>query len=175
MRVDEIELLYDYNDWADARFLAACFRVSPEQYAAPNDLGTGYAGLRATMVHLLDNIWQWRITLQGFYREPLEDEAAYDATELHEDAFPTFAALQDRWMTEQREMGSYIDTLTEETLNGTIRYVIPGAVRERVVWHILLDALLHATQHRSEAAVLLTEYGQSPGDFDFTMFLNERA
>ncbi len=175
MKIGEIKLLYDYNDWADARILAACARLSPKQYAAPNPFGTGHAGLRATMVHMLDNIWQWRITLQGYYKEPLADEAAYDATELHEDAFPTFAALQERWMTEQREMRSYIDTLTEETLNGTVRYVIPGAVREHVVWHILLDAINHATQHRSEAAALLTSYGQSPGDYDFTMFLNERA
>jgi uncharacterized damage-inducible protein DinB len=78
-------------------------------------------------------------------------------------------------MIEQREMRAYLDTLTEETLNGTIRYVIPGARRERAVWHILLDVIIHATQHRSEAAVLLTDYGQSPGDFDFTMFPNERA
>ncbi len=173
MKIDEIKLLYDYNDWIDARFLAACARVSPEQYAAPASYGRG--GLRATMVHMLDNIWQQRITLQGFYKDPLADEAAYDATELHEDAFPTLAALQERWMIEQREMRTYIDTLTEETLNGTIRYVIPGAVRELVVWHILLDVILHAAQHRSEAAVLLTAYGQSPGDYDLIMFLNERA
>jgi uncharacterized damage-inducible protein DinB len=174
MKIDEIKLLYDYNDWADARILAACARVSPEQYAAPNSYGRG--GLRATMVHMLDNIWQQRITLQGFYQEPLADEAAYDATELHEDAFPTLAVLRERWMIEQQEMRAYLDTLTEETLNGTIRYVIPGAMREHVVWHILLDAfIIHATQHRSEAAALLTGYGQSPGDFDFTMFLNERA
>ena len=175
MKIDEIKLLYEFNDWADARILAACARVSLEQYAAPTTIGTGRGGLRATMVHLLDSTWQARIALQGFYKEPLADEAAYDATELHEDAFPTLAALQERWMTEQREMRAYIDTLTEETLNSTIRYVIPGAVRERVVWHILLDTVNHATQHRSEAAVLLTGYGQSPGDFEFTKFLNERA
>ncbi len=175
MKIDEIKLLYDYNDWADARVLAACARVSPEQYAAPTSCGTGRGGLRATMVHLLDNLWQQRITLQGYYQEPLADEAAYDATELHEDAFPTLAALQERWMTEQRELRVYIDALTEDTLNGTIRYVIPGAVREHVVWQILVDVILHATQHRSEAATLLTGYGQSPGDFDFTMFLNART
>ena len=174
MKIDEIKLLYDYNDWADARILAACARVSPEQYAASISYGRG--GLRATMVHMLDNIWQQRITLQGYYQEPLADEAAYDATELHEDAFPTLAVLRERWMIEQQEMRAYLDTLTEETLNGTIRYVIPGAMREHVVWHILLDAfIIHATQHRSEAAALLTSYGQSPGDFDFTLFLNERA
>ena len=175
MRIDEIKLLYDYNDWANAHLRAACARVTPAQYAAPTACGNGWETLRATMVHLLDNIWQWRITLQGYYNEPLANEAAYDATELHEDAFPTFDALRERWMIEQREMRAYLDTLTEETLNGTIRYVIPGAVRERVVWHILLDVTYHATQHRSEAAMLLTSYGQSPGDFDFILFQNERA
>jgi len=172
MKVEEIKLLYDYNDWADARLLAACAKVTSEQYAAPNSYGHG--SLRATMVHIMDNIWQQRITLQGYYKEPLANEAAYDATELHEDAFPTFAMLQERWIIEQQEMRAYLDTLTEETLNSAIRYVIPNAIRERVVWHILIDLILHATQHRSEAAMLLTGYGQSPGDFDFTMTLNER-
>ena len=173
MKVDEIKLLYDYNDWADARLLAACARVIPEQYAAPDTYGHG--SLRATMVHILDNLWQQRITLQGYYQAPLENEAAYDATELHEDTLPTFALLQERWTIEQQEMRAYLDTLTEETLNSTIRYVIPGAIRERVVWQILIDLIIHATQHRSEAAMLLTSYGQSPGDFDFTLSLNKSA
>ena len=175
MKIGEIKLLYEFNDWADARILEACGKVSPEQYAAPTTIGTGRGGLRATMVHMLDSIWQDRITLQGYYKDPLADEAAYDATELHDDAFPTLAALQERWKIEQREMWAYLDTLTEEMLNSTIRYVIPGAIRKRVVWHILLDLTIHATQHRSEAAALLTSYGQSPGDFDFTLFQSERA
>ena len=51
------------------------------------------------MIHILDNLWQQRITLQGYYREPLADEAA----------------------------------------------------------------------------ALLTGYGPSPGDFDFTLFMSEHA
>jgi uncharacterized damage-inducible protein DinB len=175
MKLAEIKLLYAYNDWCDARILAACAQVTPQQYAAPAPFQLGRGGLRETMVHILDNIWQQRITLQGYYQQPLADEAAYDATELHEDILPTFAALQERWLLEQREMWAYINTLTVETLNSTIRYVIPGAVRHRVVWHILLDITYHATQHRSEAAMLLTSYGRSPGDFDFIRFLNEHT
>ena len=117
MKIDEIKLLCDYNDWADARMLAACARVSPEQYAAPASYGRG--GLRATMVHILDNLWQQRITLQGYYQQPLADEAAYDATELHEDAFPTLAVLQERWLLEQQEMRAYLEALTEETITAT--------------------------------------------------------
>lgn len=175
MKIEDIKLLFDYNEWADARLLEACARVSPEQYAAPSSTcEIGHGSLRATMVHILDNIWQQRITLQGYYKDPLENEAAYDATELHDDAIPTFTELQARWMVEQQALRAYIDTLDDKTLNSVIRYVIPGAVRERVVWHVLIDLILHAAQHRSEAAVLLTHYGQSPGDFDFIKALNER-
>jgi len=33
-----------------------------------------------------------------------------------------------------------------------------------------MEVIIHATQHRSEAAMLLTDYGQSPGDLDFLPF-----
>src|SRR5438552_7817961 len=55
-----------------------------------------------------------------------------------------------------------------------IKLVIPGGiVRERVLWHCLFHLVNHGTQHRSEAAALLTGYGQSPGGLDFTALLNE--
>jgi uncharacterized damage-inducible protein DinB len=44
---------------------------------------------------------------------------------------------------------------------------------ERPLWHGPSLAVNHGTQHRGEAAALLTDYGQSPGDLDFTLFLNE--
>ncbi len=45
---------------------------------------------------------------------------------------------------------------------------------KRVLWHCLLHVVNHGTQHRSEAAAILTGYGYSPGGLDFTMFLNEQ-
>ena len=77
----------------------------------------------------------------------------------------------ERWAIERRELRLFLDGLTEEALNGIIRYVIPGAQRERIVWHILVDLILHAAQHRSEAAALLTKYGHSPGDIDFIFYV----
>ena len=73
-------------------------------------------------------------------------------------------------------MRDYLAGLTDDDLIGIVRYTTDtGLQRERVLWHCLLHVVNHGTQHRSEAAALLTEYGHSPGDLDFTMFLNEQG
>ena len=51
---------------------------------------------------------------------------------------------------------------------------LEGEKRERVRWHCLLHVVNHGTHHRSEAAAILTDFGHSPGDLDFAVFLNER-
>jgi len=33
----------------------------------------------------------------------------------------------------------------------------------------------HGTQHRSESAALLMRFGRSPGDMDFTLYLDQRV
>ena len=71
-------------------------------------------------------------------------------------------------------MRAYLGGLNDEDLESHRRYTTDtGIQRDRILWHCLLHIVNHGTQHRSEAAALLTDYGQSPGDVDFTVFLNE--
>jgi hypothetical protein len=39
----------------------------------------------------------------------------------------------------------------------------------------MTQILNHGTQHRSEAAEALTMVGRSPGDLDFSLFIQQRA
>ena len=71
-------------------------------------------------------------------------------------------------------LAAFVASLTDEDLNRTVRYkTTKGAPMENVLWHLMAHVVNHGTQHRSEAAMLLTSYGFSPGDLDLMVFLRE--
>ena len=68
-------------------------------------------------------------------------------------------------------MRQYIETLSEADLDAEIAATDwRGNTYQMKRWHILVHVILHGMQHRSEAAELLTGYGQSPGNLDFIFY-----
>lgn len=164
MRQAEIALIYDYNYWANRQIRNAASRVSDTQYAAPAPFP--FSSLRGTLVHMLDAEWSWRKLVQY---------ARLEFDELKEVDFPSLASLDALWESEETAMREFIAGLNDETLDSLVRYTtLEGNRRERPLWHCLYHVANHATQHRSEAAAMLTDYGQSPGELDFTIFMNQR-
>jgi uncharacterized damage-inducible protein DinB len=95
--------------------------------------------------------------------------------DLEEADFPTFETLEQLWHEEERAIRDYLAGLSDDNLTDYVRYTTDeGNKRERLLWHCLLHVVNHGTQHRSEAAAILTGYGYSPGELDFTAFLNEQ-
>lgn len=162
MNIQDILLIYEYNYWANKRILAASAKVAQEQFMASAHFP--YGGLHGTLLHILDTEWGWRSLF----------ETIDSASELTVTDFPTLTALEARWQQEEEAMRAYLRKLSNEDMERHLRYETDtGIQRDRILWHCLLHVVNHGTQHRSEAAALLTEYGQSPGDLDFTVFLNE--
>jgi uncharacterized damage-inducible protein DinB len=162
MDVQDIHLIYNYNYWASGQILAAAANVTEEQFLAPASFP--YGGLHGTLLHTLEAEWSWRALFQGIK----------DASELLSTDYPDLSAIKTRWREEETAMRAYLAGLRAEDMESHLRYTTDtGIKRDRILWHCLLHVVNHGTQHRSEAAALLTEYGQSPGDLDFTVFLNE--
>lgn len=166
MNLRDILTLYDYNYWATRRILAASRNVDPEQFIVSTTHSFG--SLRGTLVHTLDSECAWRMLLQHNTLDNFQ--------EMQEQDFPTFDILEQRWKEEELSMRDYLVHLNDADLTGIIRYTTDeGEKRERVLWHCLLHVVNHGTHHRSEAAAILTDYGHSPGELDFTVFLNEQG
>lgn len=166
MDIDDIRTLYAYNVWANRRILSTAAAISDEQFAAPAP--GGYGSLRGVLAHTLDTEAAWRTLCQHGSLAGFSD--------IDEAAVPSVAELARRWAEDEQAMRVYLARLSDADLTGYVRYTTPSGIRrERLLWHGLVHIVNHGTQHRADAAAILTSYGASPGDLDFTLFLNERT
>ena len=163
MNKNYIQTLYRYDQWANARILDTAAKLSPEQFLAPSEHPHRY--LRGVLTHILFAEWIWRKRWSG---ESL-------TTRLKPEDFPTFESLRSRWQTEETELMKFVEEITEEKLNAPFQYTsIEGVKYENSLCEAMAHVVNHGTQHRSEAAILLTELGHSPGDLDMILFLRKK-
>jgi uncharacterized damage-inducible protein DinB len=162
MKIQDIQLIYDYNYWANDKILTMSARVTQEQFLTWADFP--YGGLRGTLVHILDAEYGWR----GLFEENKFGE------EIKAEEFSDFKSLMKRFQMEEQAMRAYLNGLTDKDMESHKKYTADnGEPRDRILWNCLYHVVNHGTQHRSEAAAILTSFGVSPGDLDFTVFLNE--
>jgi uncharacterized damage-inducible protein DinB len=91
---------------------------------------------------------------------------------LKPEQFPDFPSLRARWAEEEVRLMDFVNGVSDERLNRTFDYKnTAGQPFTRVLWHIMAHVVNHGTQHRTEAAAMLTDLGHSPGDIDLSIFL----
>jgi len=161
--LEVIRNMYAYSDWANARILETTEQLTPEQYTAASD---GCDSIRDTLVHTASAHWLW-----------LERWRESSSPEFWDPAdFPDVAALRSRWEEVEEATSAYIASLGEPDLARVVSYVnFQGETWAYPLWQQLLHQVNHATQHRSEAALLLTRLGYSPGWLDILFYIDETA
>ncbi len=160
MRIEDIHLLYQYQDWANQRILNQAEQVSAEQFRQPSPFDQ--ESLQQKLLHLLEAEIVWR--------HLLIEQVIPDFLQIED--FPDVAAFRARWKLESQALWAYLRRLSDEDLETSISYQAGGETRRRVLWHCLVHVVNHGTQHRSECAAMLTGLGCSPGELDFTRFLS---
>jgi uncharacterized damage-inducible protein DinB len=164
MNQSDVVFLFEYNYRANQRILSTAGRISMEQFILTTPFPRG--NLRNTLIHILDAEYGWRVLLTEGREVP----------DLEPADFPSVAAIQARWEEEEAAMRNYLAQLTDDNVRAVVQYTnVEGKRRERATWHGLFQVINHGTQHRSEAAAMLTDFSQSPGNLDFTVFLYEAA
>jgi uncharacterized damage-inducible protein DinB len=150
MNIDDIRYLFQYDRWATQRVLEVIDEVPDQLWSRSNAIGE--RGLGAILVHHLGATQRWRHGIQGTGEQPSPEE----------EPLPSVDELKKDWSAEWDAYDAWLPTITQELLD----YVHEGVA----VWRMLAHVVNHGTQHRSEAAVLLTENGHSPGEIDMIFF-----
>jgi uncharacterized damage-inducible protein DinB len=155
MQADEIRFLFAYDRWATRLVLSALDRLDPSVWTRENVVGE--RGLGAILVHHLGASQRWR---NGF-------QETDESPEPEREPLPTIEQLRERWDSEWAVLDAWLPTVTDRF----VAHVHQGLP----VWQMLVHVVNHGTQHRAEAAALLTAEGLSPGELDLINYAEEQA
>jgi uncharacterized damage-inducible protein DinB len=157
MQVEEVRLLFAYDRWATRRVLAALDGLDLTVWTGPNAIGDRSLG--SVFIHHLGASQRWRVGLQT--------QGSSEGPEPEREPLPTIDELRERWDAEWVAVDALLPTVTDDFV---------GYVHEGVpVWQMLVHVVNHGTQHRAEAAALLTAEGRSPGELDLINYAEEQA
>lgn len=161
VRHDEVGEALEYLFWARDRILSAAQGLTDEEFRRDDTVTT--RSLRATLVHQLECEWAWRIRLTF---------GSFPERGLVPESFETLGRLVERWLREERALRVWFEGLSEADLGAVPPQGSSPLSRAR---H-LIYLVNHGTQQFSEAAVLLTRLGHSPGEIGYLAFcLRERT
>jgi uncharacterized damage-inducible protein DinB len=162
MIVELIRNLYQYNNWANARILNTAAQLPPDQLRA--ETNSSFGSVHSTLVHILEAQWVWLQRWQGYS----------PSTALDPQTFPDLDHLRVRWDEVERETQDFVSRCTEADLARDITYRnYQNELWTYPLWQQILHQVNHATQHRSEVAMVLSAWGLSPGGLDFLYFIDE--
>jgi uncharacterized damage-inducible protein DinB len=156
-----IDLIINYNYWANRRILARAATLTEAQVneKAPYM----WDSIMGTMVHVLGAEVLWR---------KRASEGVSPSAILKPDEFPTLDALIQRWAEEEQLMLAYLAGLGDADMERDVNYNnLAGKPLSLPLWQILSHFVNHGTQHRSEVALSLTNFDRSPGDMDIPVYI----
>jgi uncharacterized damage-inducible protein DinB len=169
MNKRDIQLLYDYERWANTRVLQAVSTLSAEQFT--RDLGGSFPSVRDTLVHILGGTWIWLT----YWRDPPHTAASLTDLKKRRDAlfrpdtFPDLAALRAKWAEVENEQADFVGLLTDEDLGKMISF----RTMEVSLMHLMQHLANHSTYHRGQVSLMMRQLGAVPLATDFHMFLVE--
>ena len=150
--------LFAHNAWANLKLLDFCERLSDEQLDA-TAIG-GFGSMRDTLQHI--------VGAEVSYVERVNGKLP--PKPLVQDQFSGFAVLKDavRWAGDellQLALSARTDTC--------VRQRPPRMLIEYKLSSLIVQALSHSTEHRTQISTIITQLGMEPPDMSGWQYMDE--
>jgi len=134
--------LYDYNYWANKRYLAVAKTLTEELLIRKQ--GHSWDSVHAVLVHMMSSERMWPQRWRG------ETGTFLDAKD-----FPTIASIQEYWVDVEKNMRGFVAEQTEQSLIRDVSYTNPkGETFTLPLWQMMVQPPNHNTHHRGELAAM---------------------
>ncbi len=137
-----LQNLYEYNYWANKRYLAVAETLTEEQLFRKQ--GHSWDSVHAVFVHMMNSerMWpqRWRGG-QGPFLDPKD--------------FPDVAAIRAYWLDVEKNLRAFVAEQTEDSLLLPISYTnLKGQTYTLPLWEMVVQPPNHNTHHRGELAAM---------------------
>ena len=185
MTNDDIQLLYEYDRWANNRVLQAASTLTAEEFT--RDLGGSFRSVRDTLVHIVGSESTWLT----YWIEPSPSSAflpdlwtRHDAL-FNPTAFPDLAAVRRKWAEVEREQIEFVNRVTHQSLgespgqsfgqspSQSLTRMLPVGTTQISLAHLMQHLANHSTYHRGQVALMMRQLAATPLATDFALFLME--
>ncbi|MBV9889128.1 MAG: DinB family protein [Acidobacteria bacterium] len=167
MDKDDIQLLFEYDRWANHSVLEAAATLSVEQFT--RDLGGSFRSVRDTLVHIVAGEWGWltiwkELALTSAFVTDLWTRIGIT---FDPNAYPDIAAVQAKWGEVEREQIEFVNGVTDESLGR----MLPIRTTQISLAHLMQHMANHSTYHRGQISLMMRQLGAEPVATDFARFL----
>ena len=169
MTKNDIQLLFEYNRWANNRVLQAASALNPEQFT--HDLRGSFRSVRDTLVHIMGGEWGWLT----YWKAPSHSAAFLaDLWNRHDvlfnpDSFPNITAVKSKWAEVDAEQIEFVNGVTNESL----KKMLPIRTTQVSLANLMQHLANHSTYHRGQIASMMRQLRAEPIATDFHLFLVE--
>jgi len=171
MTRDDIQLLFEYDRWANNKVLQAVSVLSEEQFI--RDLRGSFCSVRDTFVHIIGGEWLWLSYWKAPSHSPeiIVELRAQRDTHIHPNRLPDFASVQLKWAEVEKEQLAFVSHVTDEGL----KTKLPARGMPLELVHLMQHMVNHSTYHRGQISLMMRQLNAEPVATDFHVFLTEGA
>ncbi len=150
--------LFEHNAWANLQLLDFCERLSDAQLDG-TAIG-GFGSIRDTLVHI--------VGAEVSYVERVNGKLP--AKPLLRDQFPGFEVLKDaaRWASDE-----LLQLAISARADTSVRQRSPRQLLEYTLASLIVQAITHSTEHRTQIATIITQLGMEPPDMSGWKYMEE--
>jgi uncharacterized damage-inducible protein DinB len=162
MTKKEIQLLFEYDTWADLKLFEVIAALTKDQYK--KDLHSSFGGIQGTLVHILSANRVWLYRWIGKEPEPLKIEN-----------FPAAEIVKKQWDTYLCEVSNFLQGLTEEKLQTPLQYTdFKGNIYAQPLCQQMQHKVNHSSYHRGQLVMMLRQLGIAVVSTDLITYIRQK-